>query len=350
MADGVPTRSPTILDVARRAKVSKSTVSNVVRGVAGVTAPTRARVLRAIEALGYRPNVLACQLVQQRTTILGVVAGDLSNPFHAEMVQQVERHAALHGYRTMFCSTQSSEAAELSGLVSLLEYRVAGIVFLAHAAQSERAQRLVEGRVPAVFASCSADWGDTVCADDEHGAGLAARHLIELGHRRIAYFADPLVEDVADRARQRGYRRTMRRVGLTATIFHWQRAPRKVLHDGRELSLQDALSGPQRVTAVFSSNDLGAIELLDVADRLGMSVPGELSIIGFDDVLMAGLARINLTTVAQPKEMLARLAVETLAARLDGTLTGERVRRTVPVELVERGSTAAPALHQRKAG
>ncbi len=350
MSDRAPARPPTILDVARRAKVSKSTVSNVVRGVACVTAPTQTRVLRAIEALGYRPNVLARQLVQQRTTILGVVAGDLSNPFHAEMVQQVERHAALHGYRTMFCSTQSSEEAELSGLESLLDHRVAGIVFLAHAAQSEQARRLVQDRVPVVFASCSADWGDAVRVDDEHGAALAARHLIGLGHRRIAYFADPLVEDVADRARQRGYRRTMRRAGLAAIVYHWQRESDEVLRDGRELSLCDVLTGSERVTAVFSSNDLGAIELLDAADRLGVSVPRELSIVGFDDVLMAGLARINLTTVAQPKELLARLAVETLAARLDGTLTGEPVRRTVKVELVERGSTAVPELQRRKAG
>jgi LacI family transcriptional regulator len=350
MADRVPARPPTILDVARRAKVSKSTVSNVVRGVACVTAPTRAKVLRAIDALGYRPNVLARQLVQQRTMILGVVAGDLSNPFHAEMAQQVERHAAMHGYRTMFCSTQSHEEAELSGLEGLLEHRVAGIVFLAHAADSARVHRLVDGRVPVVFASCSADWGDVVCADDAHGATLATRHLIELGHQRIAYFADPLVEDVADRARQLGYRRAMRRAGLATAVYHWQRTPEKVLRNGAEVALHDVLSGAQRFTAVFSSNDLGAIELLDEADRLGVPVPGELSIVGFDDVLLAGLARINLTTVAQPKELLARLAVEMLAARLDGTLTGEPVRQTVKVELVKRGSTAAPGLQQRKAG
>ena len=287
--------------------------------------------------------------MQQRTTILGVVAGDLSNPFHAEMVQQVERHAALHGYHTMFCSTQSSEAAELSGMESLLEYRVAGILSWRMRPNRSGHSGWWKAEVPAVFVSCSADWGDIVRVDD----GMARTGRPPPDRTRAPahrLFRRPSVEDVADRARQRGYRRTMRRVGLAATIYHWQRAPRKVLHDGRELSLQDVLSGPQRVTAVFSSNDLGAIELLDVADRLGMSVPGELSIIGFDDVLMAGLARINLTTVAQPKEMLARLAVETLAARLDGTLTGERVRRTVQVELVERGSTAAPPLHQRKAG
>jgi LacI family transcriptional regulator len=104
------------------------------------------------------------------------------------------------------------------------------------------------------------------------------------------------------------------------------------------------------VTAIFSSNDLGAIELLDVADRLGVSVPDNLSVVGFDDVLMAGLSRINLTTVAQPQEELARQSLATLAARMQGELTGGPVRKTVELELVVRGSTAVPRLVHRKAG
>ena len=148
-------QAPTILDVARRANVSKSTVSNVVRGIRGVAAAKRARVLEAIEALGYRPNILARQLVQRRTTIFGVVVGDLGNPFHAEMAKQVERHASARGYRTMFCNARAEEAAELAGIQSLLEYRVAGILFLAHTGASTRAREFVEGVVPTVFVTCS---------------------------------------------------------------------------------------------------------------------------------------------------------------------------------------------------
>src|SRR5882724_254759 len=101
-----PTKPPTILDVARRAGVSKSTVSNVVRGLKAIAPETRSRVTDAILELGYRPNVLARQLVQQRTTIFGVIVGDFANPFHAEMVKEVEHHADLHGYRTMFVNTR----------------------------------------------------------------------------------------------------------------------------------------------------------------------------------------------------------------------------------------------------
>jgi len=162
-------RSPTILDVARRAGVSKSTVSNVIRDADCVAPPMRARVQAAISQLNYRPNALARQLVQQRTTMFGVVVGDLANPFHAEMAKQIELHAAAQGYRTMFVNTQADEA-EAAGLESLLEYRVAGILFLAHAETTKRARQLVAGKVPAVFVTCSTDWGDVVCGDDRRGA------------------------------------------------------------------------------------------------------------------------------------------------------------------------------------
>src|SRR6516225_2914907 len=309
-------KPPTILDVARRAGVSKSTVSNVIRGIRSITPETQLRVTRAIEELGYRPNILARQMVHQRTTIFGVVVGDLANPFYAEMAKQIERSAAVRSYRVMFCNTQGEEAAEIAGLEGLLE-----------------------DRVPAVFVTCSAEWGDVVCADDERGAKLATEHLIGLGHERIAYCADPIVEDATDRARQAGYRQTMEAAGLKPMVFHWERAEDRLL---REAPVDQILTGPQRPTAFVSSNDLGAIDLLDCADRLAVPVPRKLSVVGFDDVMMAGLARINLTTIAQPKEMLARLAVDTLASRIKGELSGGPIRQTVSCRLIIRGSTTRP--------
>src|SRR5215475_679478 len=155
-----PDKPPTILDVAKRAGVSKSTVSNVIRGVRTIKPKTKLKVTRAIEELGYRPNILARQMVHQRTTIFGVVVGDLANPFYAEMAKQIERSAAARGYRVMFCNTQGEKAIENAGLEGMLEQRVAGIIFLAYAGGSTRPRTLLEGRVPTVFVTCSAEWGD----------------------------------------------------------------------------------------------------------------------------------------------------------------------------------------------
>ena len=330
------------MDVAKAVGVSKSTVSNVVRGAAGVTPTTRARVLEAVARLGYRPNVVARHLVQQRTSVLGIVVGDLANPFYAEMAKLIEQCAAGEGYRVMFCNTQVADAVDVTGIEGLVEHRVAGIVFLSYLATSDRAQQLVQGRIPAVFVTCHADWGDVVAGDDTHGARLATEHLLALGHRRIAYFADPIAEDPADRERQASFATTMRAAGLTPVMLRWQSAPNRVLCDGMDADFDSVLRGTDRPTAIFAANDLTAIEVLDSADRLGIPVPEQLSVVGFDDLMLAGLARINLTTIAQPKTTLARLAVQTIAARIRGELTGARVRQIVNFSLVVRGSTAKP--------
>jgi LacI family transcriptional regulator len=335
-------RHPTISDVAAAAAVSKSTVSNVIRGVSTVRPAIRERVLRFIDELGYEPNAHAQQLVLQRPTVFGVVVGDLANPFYAEMAKRIERAAASRGYQAMFCNTQGSEDTELKGIQSFLQYRVAGILFLAYAGDAEKARRAAEGRVPAVFVTCTAAWGDVVGGDDRDGAAKVTQHLLDLGHRRIAYFTDPIVEDAADRDRLEGYMSVLARAGLQHASFHWERPEHKPARAGRNDAQMNAVLR-DGFTAVFSSNDLGAIELLEYADRHGIRVPEQLSVAGFDDVLMAGMARINLTTVRQPQEELARLAVETLAARASGELTGGPQRRIVELELVVRGSTAAPA-------
>jgi len=242
----------------------------------------------------------------------------------------------------MFCNTQGDEDTELKGIQSFLQYRVAGILFLAYAGDAEKARRAAEGRIPAVFVTCTAGWGDVVGGDDKDGATKITQHLLDLGHRRIAYFTDPIVEDAADRDRQEGYRAALGRAGVEPASFRWERPAQKPAKADQNDEQMNAVLR-DGFTAVFSSNDLGAIELLDYADRLGISVPEKLSVAGFDDVFMAGMGRINLTTVRQPQDELARLAVETLAGRASGEITGGLQRRIVELDLVVRGSTAAPA-------
>jgi DNA-binding LacI/PurR family transcriptional regulator len=330
-------KAPTILDVARVSGVSKSTVSNVIRGADNIGAETRVRVQAAIEQLGYRPNVLARQLVKQRSTIVGVVIGALSNPFHAEMTEQIERHAASVGYQTMFVSEEDG----VRGVENLLDYRSAGIVFLAYSGKDDRIRALVEKRVPAVFVSCTAEWGDVVVGDDRQGGLTATEHLLSLGHRRVAHVTDPAVADAADRAREEGYRSAMAGAGLKPIVLHWSSSdvPAKA---ARKVALEDVFKGTDRPSAVFCSNDFGAIKILDLADRLGISVPRDLSVVGFDGIMTAGLSRINLTTIAQPQAELAARALAVLSDRIQGSLNAHRVCQLLDVRLVVRGSTSRP--------
>lgn len=339
-----PRRPPTILDVAAEAGVSKSTVSNVVRGVAHISPETRARVLAAIERLRYRPNGVARQFVQQRSTMLGVLLDDLGNPNNAQMAQGVERAAFAFGYTTMFCNIEGTSDMAVSAVDLLLNQRVAGIIMLSLIDErSPACASLQEAGIPTVFAGLTGPWSDSVGPRDAHGGRLATGHLLDLGHERIAYIRTPLVEASGDAARSSGYREAMRRRGLRPMpTFTWTPGSATVRIGRRAVSFLEAVTGPDAPTAVFVSNDIGAIGWIDACESIGLRVPEDMSVTGFDDITLAGLRRIALTTVSQPLTLLAERAVATLLERIERPALPQRHIR-VPVELRVRGSTAPPS-------
>jgi len=326
--------------VAALAGVSRSTVSTVVRGSDVVAARTRRRVLAAIEQLGYRPNALARQLRRGRAPIIGVIARDLRNPFIAEMASFVEREVARFGLAAMFCATEGDNDREEQAVVLMLENRVSGLVFLSFLNQPELLGRRIDGQVPTVFIAADEPWADSVTVDEHRGGELVARHLIELGHRRLA-FVGPMHYDHADSRRLEGFLRVAADLRLQPTLISWDPPDGPVSVGASPTQWRHLLSGHDRVTGVFAANDFAAIDLLDVADAIGVLVPKDLSIVGFDDVAMASLRRINLTTISQRREELVRLGVETLLGRLDGRITGEPRVTLTGVSLKVRGSTAA---------
>ncbi len=335
-------RPPTIHDVARVAKLSKSTVSNVIRNAIGVHPATRERVQAAIVELGYQTNIVARQLVQQRTTILGIVIGDLVNPFHAEMAKLIEGFAAAHGYQVMFCNARTDRDPELNGIRRMLEHRVAGLLFLSCRAAAEQARHLISARVPAVFVSCNAGWGDVVAVDERAGAVAATAHLILQGHRSIWHLTEEPPDSINPCDRHLGYVEAMTAVGLPPMTLCISRDGETAVIGGATMPLADALLGENGPTAIFAVNDARAMQIMGLAEQLGLGVPDKLSVLGFDDAICAGHARVGLTTVAQPKEQLAQLAVETLVRRVTGVAGPEPSRQLLGFQLMVRTSTAAP--------
>jgi len=336
-------RAPTIIDVAARAGVSKSLVSLVLQGKGPplVSEERRALVLDAVTELGYRPNTMARGLVRRRTGLVGVLVSDLRNPFFADLAESVDAEAARRGYRAVLAAGHRDAAREQLVVNDFLESRVEALVLLSPALSATAITRAVEG-VPVVvegrptFRSARVD---LVGTDDALGAELAVRHLVELGHQRIAHIAGTALGAAA---RRKGYERAMR---IHRCGQHVQVADCDETDSGGYEAARRLLSGPDRPTAVFAVNDVVALSVLAAAEDLDIAVPEQLSVVGFDDIYLAGLRGVGLTTVAQPVDQIAASMVSALLKRIEGAdQTRPGVRTWLPPALTVRGTTGpAPA-------
>lgn len=324
----------TLLDVAALAGVSRASASLVMRGAAGPSATTRDRVLAAAAELQYRPDPVAQALKRHRSKLLGVVF-DARDSFHADLLDALYVSTTAAGYRmSLGARTPSRSIQDTVG--DLLEARCEGIVLL-----GTEVERVVfdahPGNTAVVLVGLGGrrDWADTVRTADDKGVEQAVRHLAELGHQRIAHIDGGSAAGSAER--RRGYRRAMRRLGLAG---HEQVVPGDHTEGSGTAAVQAWLSNGDLPTAVVAGNDRCATGVLDACLRAGVRVPNELSVIGYDNSQLAGMAHINLTTVAQDTEMLAADAVRCLVERLDDGRNDARAI-TLPPHLVLRGTTAA---------
>ena len=314
------------------------------RGAEGVAPATRERVLAAVAAVGYRPNVLARNLVQRRTTTVGIVVGDLANPIFSELAKLAEQRLSAAGLAAMICNTDGQPASEQEKVETLLEHRVAGILMLQYSGEPSTLARLRAAGTAVAIVSQWESGADCVVLDERRGAELAVGHLLDLGHRRIAYLSSELVELSTDTARLDGYGRALEQ-------YQVERDPDLVVrlgHPGHLRSNDAVRTAIVRLTrlrlpatAIFASNDLLAVDVLETVEELGLRVPDDISVVGFDDIRVAGLTRISLTTVAQPCEELARIGIELLLARIEDASGPQRHRLLAP-SLVVRSSTAPP--------
>jgi LacI family transcriptional regulator len=335
--------APTINDVAALSGVSKSTVSNVLRDRPNVSDATRERVRQAMQTLGYRPNIVARSLVQQQSSTIGVVAGDLINTFYGELVTMMEQHASDAGLTTMVCNTGGRPQEEATRIEALLEQRVSGIAMLQFSGGRETLSMLLREPVPVVMVSCWEDHADSVAVDDRVGERLAVDHLAGLGHRRIGFVSSSATEQRTDRARLEGYEHAM--LGRRLSVDERLQLRRDELASDGDAAfaahLREVMALDDPPTAFVATTDVLAIRLMDALETLGHRVPGDVSVVGFDGIAFGALARIALTTVAQPTGEMAAAGMDMLLSRIRGEGDGVVHRRLLP-ELVVRGSTAPP--------
>jgi DNA-binding LacI/PurR family transcriptional regulator len=329
-------RRPTLADVATRAGVSTALVSIVIRGAPGASAESRQRVLRAADELGYRPDTRARLLRSSRSRLLGVVFG-VQHAFHGDLVSGLYQAADRVGYE-LALSAVTPARDEPRAVRSLLQDRCEALILLGPQAPTSYLADLA-ARLPMVVVARGVRHRaiDVVRTADDEGLHQAVDHLVAVGHRRIAHIDGGRAPGAADR--RRGYRQAMRRHGLDAGA---RILPGGLTEDDGAAAARALLDTPigQRPTAVIVFNDRCATGVLDVLYRAGLTVPGDISVIGYDDSRLARLSHIDLTTVAQDAEQMTTLAVTRAIDRLNGTPVDHR-ELVIPPHLVVRGTTAA---------
>jgi LacI family transcriptional regulator, galactose operon repressor len=304
-----------IKDVARQAGVSIGTVSNVVNRPHVVAAATRSRVLSVIEELGYVRDESARQLRAGRSRIIALLVLDLGNPFFVDVARGAEEAAHHEGLNVITGNSGQRLDTEASYLSMLAEQRVRGVLLSPVDTSGEALQTFRRSGIPYVFVDrkIPAIQASSVSVDDVAGGALAARHLMETGHRRIAFVNGPSILTQC-RDREAGVRSAVSGANVELSVLETAALD---VASGRDAGAR-LLGMSPRPTAVFCANDLLALGLLQAMVAAGVRVPAEMAIIGYDDIEFAGAAAVPLTSVRQPAKRLGRTAAELLIAETAG--------------------------------
>ena len=309
--------SVSIKDIAREAGVSHSTVSRALTDSHLVKAETKERIRDLAKQMGYTPSAVARSLVRQRTDTLGLVVSTVADPFASEVVRGIEETAFDNGFGVLLCESGNNRDREIAAVKMLREKRVDGIVVSASTVGDFYMPLLDELHIPIVLVNREqgTEYAYSIVTDDLHGGALAVNHLLALGHRRIGVITGP-AESESSHKRLDAYREVLTGSGIAfdpqLIVSGDGRADGGYAGAGRLLSLVS------RPTAIFCYNDTTAIGAIRAIKKRGLSVPTDVSVIGFDDIPFAEYIDPPLTTVRQHRYTMGRLATEMILALLDG--------------------------------
>jgi DNA-binding LacI/PurR family transcriptional regulator len=331
-------RSITIKDIARAAQVAPSTVSRALHADPRISEETTMRVLHLARNMGYTPSLAARSLVTHQTNTIGLVVSWLSDLFVGELVVGVEQAARSLGYSVFLISTYRDPGREEEAVQSLHERRTDGIIVTGSQIDEGYLDRRDRFAQPIVLINCPR-YPHSISTDNVAGACRAVGHLVELGHRRIAYIANPGSLH-ADLDRAAGYRSVLARHGLSPVDELVVRSD-GTLAGGRQAARR-LLALPRPPTALFCFNDLTAIGALAACREAGLRVPADCSVIGFDDLELAAYCCPPLTTVRQQRDQLGQRAVHMLHGLIQGR--GDVPPEMLPADLVVRETTGPAPL------
>ena len=327
----------TMKDIARLAVVSTSTVSHVINKSRFVSDEIAERVNNAAQQLNYAPSALARSLKMNRTKTIGMLVTTSTNPFFGEVVKGVERSCYHQGYNLILCNTEGDNQRMKASINTLLQKRVDGLLLMCSTLEGERLD--VFDRYPDIPIVVM-DWGPILFASDKiqdnslQGGYMAAKHLIECGHKEIGCITGPLIRHQAQ-MRYEGYKRALAEAGIAINPDWIVESDFEC--EGGYQAFEKLYQRGKLPSALFVSNDMMAMGVIQAASQRGLRVPDDLSLIGYDDVHIAKFMTPALTTIHQPKYRLGKAAVDTLLYRLENPDTTAQVVQLEPT-LVVRNS------------
>jgi DNA-binding LacI/PurR family transcriptional regulator len=324
----------TATDVARLAGVSQSAVSRVFTPGASASKATVEKVRAAAEQLGYRPDPLARAMITGRTRIIGLVVAYLENQFYPVAIELLSRALQEKGYHVLVFMAENSTEKVPQVMQELLDYRVDGIVTASVAMTNDLTARCRAAGIPVVMFNRGQDAEglSEVTSDNLAGGHRAARHLIDTGHRRIAHIMGWQGSSTG-RDRAQGFASALDKAGLQPFAM----VDGMYSRDVAAQAARDLFSGPGRPDSIFVGNDHMAFAVMDALRfELGLSVPGDVSVIGYDDVPLAAWPAYNLTTIRQPVRRMVEATVDILLNQIEGETDPSRIRIDGP--LIERGT------------
>jgi LacI family repressor for deo operon, udp, cdd, tsx, nupC, and nupG len=337
---GTPVHKPTsIKDIARLANVSSSTVSRALQNSPLISRDTAEKIQHIAKQSGYRVSAIARGLVTQRTKSIGVVVTTIADPFVSEVVDGIEESCNDHGYSVFLANSNADPDRETKVVHSFSERRVEGIIVTSSRVGALYLPLLSEMRIPIVLVNNQhpGEFVNSILIENVKASAEITNHLIQLGHKRIAYLGDRNGYQ-SDTERFAGYRQALERAGL---LF----VPERVVHgdgkcEGAGPAIEILMKHPNRPTAIVCYNDMTAFGALRQLHTFNLRVPEDVSVVGFDDLFIASYMQPPLTTLKQPRRLMGRLAMESLLRLISGGCAETPTK--VRAELIVRASTAPP--------
>ena len=331
-------KNVTIKDVAKTAGVSYSTVSRALTGSPEISQETRERILQICKDMNYTANTVARSMVMKSTKLLGLILTSVNNPFMAELAYHIDRQVRARGYNIILCNSSRDPEQERELFELMIGRQVDGVLLIPSGMESYNKLSPYLSRIPTVFIGENLREvpESYVSVDNFRGAQMGMEYLYKLGHRDILYFGRRRAS-TTHQLRAEGYAAACERYGLTPRYCNNTFSSSSIKY-GYQLAKQ-LFSQERRFSAIFAATDTNALGIMQAAEEIGLRIPEDLSLLGFDNIRDSGLPRIELTTIEQPKKMLASVAVDTLLDKIQNEQAGYSHRILSPT-LVERSSCA----------